>query len=386
MRKIQMVDLKGQYANIKAQVDKSIMDVIESTAFVNGPEVHAFQKELEDYLGVKHVIPCANGTDALQIAMMGLGLKPGDEVITADFTFAATVEVIALLQLTPVLVDVDPINFNIDVAAIKKAITPKTKAIVPVHLFGLAANMDEIMALANEHDLYVIEDNAQGIGATYTSPKDQTKVKTGAIGHVGSTSFFPSKNLGCYGDGGAIFTNDDALAHIIRGVVNHGMYERYHHDVVGVNSRLDSIQAAVLRAKLPHLDTYNTARRNAARKYTSAFAGVDHIVTPTGFCDAGESICDTCDCHVFHQYTLKITNGKRDDLVKHLNEQGIPCGVYYPIPLHLQKAYRDERYNEADFVVTNQLVKEVISLPMHTELDNEQIAFITKTVIDFVAN
>ena len=386
MRKIQMVDLKGQYANIKAQVDKSIMDVIESTAFVNGPEVHAFQKELEDYLGVKHVIPCANGTDALQIAMMGLGLKPGDEVITADFTFAATVEVIALLQLTPVLVDVDPINFNIDVAAIKKAITPKTKAIVPVHLFGLTANMDEIMALANEHDLYVIEDNAQGIGATYTSPKDQTKVKTGAIGHVGSTSFFPSKNLGCYGDGGAIFTNDDALAHIIRGVVNHGMYERYHHDVVGVNSRLDSIQAAVLRAKLPHLDTYNTARRNAARKYTSAFAGVDHIVTPTGFCDAGESICDTCDCHVFHQYTLKITNGKRDDLVKHLNEQGIPCGVYYPIPLHLQKAYRDERYNEADFVVTNQLVKEVISLPMHTELDNEQIAFITKTVIDFVAN
>lgn len=386
MRKIQMVDLKGQYANIKTQVDKSIMDVIESTAFVNGPEVHAFQKELEDYLGVKHVIPCANGTDALQIAMMGLGLKPGDEVITADFTFAATVEVIALLQLTPVLVDVDPINFNIDIAAIKKAITPRTKAIVPVHLFGLAANMDEIMALANEHDLYVIEDNAQGIGATYTSPKDQTKIKTGAIGHVGSTSFFPSKNLGCYGDGGAIFTNDDDLAHIIRGIVNHGMYERYHHDVVGVNSRLDSIQAAVLRAKLPHLDNYNTARRNAARKYTAAFAEVDHIVTPTGFCDAGQSICDTCDCHVFHQYTLKITNGKRDDLVKHLNEKGIPCGVYYPIPLHLQKAYRDERYDEADFVVTNQLVKEVVSLPMHTELDNEQIAFITKTVIDFVAN
>lgn len=386
MRKIQMVDLKGQYANIKTQVDKSIMDVIESTAFVNGPEVHAFQKELEDYLGVKHVIPCANGTDALQIAMMGLGLKPGDEVITADFTFAATVEVIALLQLTPVLVDVDPINFNIDIAAIKKAITPRTKAIVPVHLFGLAANMDEIMALANEHDLYVIEDNAQGIGATYTSPKDQTKIKTGAIGHVGSTSFFPSKNLGCYGDGGAIFTNDDDLAHIIRGIVNHGMYERYHHDVVGVNSRLDSIQAAVLRAKLPHLDNYNTARRNAARKYTAAFAEVDHIVTPTGFCDAGQSICDTCDCHVFHQYTLKITNGKRDDLVKHLNEKGIPCGVYYPIPLHLQKAYRDERYNEADFVVTNQLVKEVVSLPMHTELDNEQITFITKTVIDFVAN
>ncbi|MFT4668655.1 MAG: UDP-2-acetamido-2-deoxy-ribo-hexuluronate aminotransferase [Flavobacteriaceae bacterium] len=383
MRKIQMVDLKGQYQRIQERVDKSIKEVIETTAFINGPQVHDFQKELEEYLGVKHVIPCANGTDALQIAMMGLGLKPGDEVITADFTFAATVEVIALLQLTPVLVDVDPFNFNIDVAAIKKAITPRTKAIVPVHLFGLAANMDEIMDLARAHDLYVIEDNAQGIGADYSS-RDGAKKKCGAIGHVASTSFFPSKNLGCYGDGGAIFTNDDDLAHVIRGIVNHGMYVRYHHDVVGVNSRLDSIQAAVLRAKLPLLNEYNVARRNAARKYTQALAGIDSIITPSGSCKGETSICDSCNCHVFHQYTLRILNSDRDGLVQHLNEKNIPCGVYYPIPLHNQKAYKDSRYNEADFVVTNQLVKEVISLPMHTELDDEQINFITKTIIDFV--
>lgn len=385
MRKIQMVDLKGQYEHIKERVNSSVLEVIESTAYINGPEVHQFQKELEDYLGVKHVIPCANGTDALQVAMMGLGLKPGDEVITADFTFAATVEVIALLGLTPVLVDVDPINFNIDIEAIKNAITPKTKAIVPVHLFGLAANMDAIMEIAEEHNLYVIEDNAQGIGADYKS-KDGTKRKAGSIGHVASTSFFPSKNLGCYGDGGAIFTNDDDLAHTIRGIVNHGMYVRYHHDVVGVNSRLDSIQATILRAKLPNLDAYNAARRNAARKYSKAFAGIENIITPTGFCDAGNSICDTCDCHVFHQYTLRVLNTDRDALVAHLQQNDIPCGVYYPIPLHSQKAYVDERYNEDDFKVTNQLVKEVISLPMHTELDDEQIAFITDTVIKFVSN
>ena len=383
MQKIQMVDLKGQYQQIKQEIDKSINDVIESTAFINGPEVHHFQQELEEYLGVKHVIPCANGTDALQIAMMGLGLKPGDEVITADFTFAATVEVIALLQLTPVLVDVDPITFNIDVAAIKKAITPRTKAIVPVHLFGLAANMDEIMDLAKENDLYVIEDNAQGIGADYLS-KDGSKRKCGTLGHVASTSFFPSKNLGCYGDGGAIFTNDDELAHKLRGIVNHGMYVRYHHDVVGVNSRLDSIQAAVLRTKLPLLNEYNVTRRNTARKYTKALAGIDNIITPSGSCKGETSICDSCDCHVFHQYTLRILNSDRDELVQHLNENSIPCGVYYPIPLHNQKAYEDSRYNEADFTVTNQLVKEVISLPMHTELDDEQINFITKTIIDFV--
>lgn len=380
-----MVDLKGQYQKIKKEVDTSILNVIESTAFVNGPEVHAFQKELEDYLAVKNVIPCANGTDALQIAMMGLGLKPGDEVITADFTFAATVEVIALLGLTPVLVDVDPITFNIDVNAIKKAITPKTKAIVPVHLFGLAAPMDEIMELANQYNLYVIEDNAQGIGATYTS-KNGSKKKTGGIGHIGSTSFFPSKNLGCYGDGGAIFTNDDELAHIIRGIVNHGMYKRYHHDVVGVNSRLDAIQACVLRAKLPHLDHYNLARKEAAYKYTQAFKGNKNMITPTCYCEQKNYNYATCDCHVYHQYTLRILNGKRDELVNHLQEREIPCGVYYPIPLHLQKAYQDTRYQEENFMVTNQLVKEVISLPMHTELDDKQINFITQTILNFIGN
>ncbi len=375
MKKIQMVDLKGQYEEIKEQVNSSILEVIDSTAFINGPEVQQFQKELEEYLDVKNVIPCANGTDALQIAMMGLGLKPGDEVITADFTFAATVEVIALLQLTPVLVDVERNTFNIDPEAIKKAITPKTKAIVPVHLFGQTANMDAIMEIAAEHNLYVIEDNAQAIGANYHF-KDGKKAKAGVLGHVASTSFFPSKNLGCYGDGGAIFTNDDELAHGIRGIVNHGMYKRYHHDVVGVNSRLDSIQAAVLRAKLPKLDSYNKARQEAAKKYSEAFKGQENIITPHT-----ESSADT---HVYHQYTLKILNGKRDALVQHLNEKGIPCGVYYPIPLHSQKAYKDERYKESDFPVTNQLVKEVISLPMHTELDDEQINFIASEVIEFV--
>jgi len=382
MKKIQMVDLQGQYAKIKEVVSPSLEEVLESAAFINGPKVHQFQKNLEDYLGVKHVIPCANGTDALQISMMGLGLKPGDEVITADFTFAATVEVIALLNLTPVLVDVDPVTFNIDIEAVKNAITPKTKAIVPVHLFGLAADMDPLIELAREHNLYVIEDNAQGIGATYTH-KDGSKTKTGVIGHVASTSFFPSKNLGCYGDGGAIFTNDDALAHTIRGIVNHGMYKRYHHDVVGVNSRLDSLQAAVLDAKLPHLDAYNTARRNAARKYNAAFKDHPKITIPTGRTSC-EGICDTCDCHVFHQYTLVLQDVDRNALAEHLNANGIPCGVYYPIPLHLQKAYKDERYNEADFKVTNSLVDSVISLPMHTELEDAQIDFITSTVLKFI--
>lgn len=375
MKKIQMVDLKGQYDDIKDLVNTSIQEVLETTTYINGPKVHQFQKNLEHYLGVKHVIPCANGTDALQIAMMGLGLKPGDEVITADFTFAATVEVIALLQLTPVLVDVNEDDFNINIEAIKKAITPKTKAIVPVHLFGQCANMEAIMDIAKAHNLYVIEDNAQAIGANYTF-KDGKKAQAGTIGHVASTSFFPSKNLGCYGDGGAIFTNDDALAHTIRGIVNHGMYERYHHDVVGVNSRLDSIQAAVLDAKLPHLDIYNKKRREAANKYDNAFKNISNIITPHR--NGGE------DAHVFHQYTLRILGTDRDALVKHLNEKGIPCGVYYPIPLHKQKAYSDSRYNEADFPVTNQLVKDVISLPMHTELDDEQIEFITSTIINFI--
>ena len=375
MKKLQMVDLKSQYQHIKEQINAGIQEVLDTTAYINGPQVHEFQKSLENYLGAKHVIPCANGTDALQIAMMGLGLKAGDEVITADFTFAATVEVVALLGITPVLVDVDEDNMNISIEAIKKAITPKTKAIVPVHLFGRAANMDAIMEIAKEHNLFVIEDNAQAIGANYTW-KDGTKQKVGTIGHVGATSFFPSKNLGCYGDGGAIFTNDDALAHVIRGIVNHGMYERYHHDVVGVNSRLDSIQAVVLNAKLPHLDAYGQARRKAAKAYNDAFAANEHIVTPA-FDFEG-------DDHVFHQYVMRITNGKRDALLAHLQENGIPCAIYYPIPLHVQKAYADARYNDADFAVTNKLCKEVIALPMHTELDDEQIAFITSTILNFV--
>jgi dTDP-4-amino-4,6-dideoxygalactose transaminase len=375
MKKIQMVDLKSQYEKIKKSVNTSIQEVLDTNTYINGPQVHQFQKNLEEYLDVKHVIPCANGTDALQIAMMGLDLKPGDEVITADFTFAATVEVIALLQLRPVLVDVDLYNMNISIEGIKRAITPKTKAIVPVHLFGRAANMEAIMAIAAAHNLYVIEDNAQAIGANCKF-SDGTKKKAGTIGHVGATSFFPSKNLGCYGDGGAIFTNDDALAHQIRGIVNHGMYERYHHDVVGVNSRLDSIQAAVLNAKLPLLDQYNTARQNAARKYSLAFDGHKNIIAP--------SICAICDCHVFHQYTLRIINADRNGLMQHLLDKGIPCAIYYPIPLHLQKAYLDPRYKEDHFPVTNQLVKEVISLPMHTELDDEQIEFITGSVLEYL--
>jgi len=370
-----MVDLKSQYDKIKDTVNASIQEVLDTNAYINGPQVHQFQKSLEEYLDIKHVIPCANGTDALQIAMMGLDLKPGDEVITADFTFAATVEVIALLQLTPVLVDVDMMNMNISIEGIKKAITPKTKAIVPVHLFGRAANMEAIMAIAAAHNLYVIEDNAQAIGANCKF-LDGTKKKAGTIGHVGATSFFPSKNLGCYGDGGAIFTNDDALAHKIRGIVNHGMYERYHHDVVGVNSRLDSIQAAVLNAKLRLLDQYNKARREAAAKYNTAFAEHSKIVIPEF--DLNE------DDHVFHQYTLRIINADRDGLMQHLLNKGIPCAIYYPIPLHLQKAYLDARYKEEDFPVTNQLVIEVISLPMHTELDDEQIKFITDSVLEFL--
>lgn len=375
MKKIQMVDLKSQYEGIKEQVNQSIQEILESSAYINGPQVHSFQANLEEYTGSKHVIPCANGTDALQIAMMGLGLKPGDEVITADFTFAATVEVIGLLQLTPVLVDVCPDTFNISIEALKKAITPKTKAIVPVHLFGQAANMEAIMEIAKEHNLFVIEDNAQGIGANYTFA-DGTKAKTGAIGHVAATSFFPSKNLGCYGDGGAIFTNDDELAHVIRGIVNHGMYERYHHDVIGVNSRLDSIQAAVLNAKLPNLDTYNNARRAAAKAYSTALANHPNIVTPK---IEGEE-----DSHVFHQYTLRIVNANRNGLMAHLQSKDIPCAIYYPIPLHKQKAYLDPRYKEEDFPITNQLVQEVLSLPMHSELEAEQIKFITDEILAFL--
>ncbi|PKH49337.1 transcriptional regulator [Tenacibaculum sp. Bg11-29] len=375
MKKIQMVDLQGQYAKIKPQVNKAFDSVLDTAYYIGGPEVKGFGSDLEKYLDVKHVIPCANGTDALQIAMMGLGLEQGDEVITADFTFAATVEVIALLKLTPVLVDVEPDTFNIDIEALKKAITPKTKAIVPVHLFGQCANMEAVMQIAKEHNLFVIEDNAQAIGADYTF-SDGTKKKSGTIGHIGTTSFFPSKNLGCYGDGGAIFTNDDDLAHTIRGIVNHGMYKRYYHDVVGVNSRLDSLQAAVLQIKLPLLDNFCDARRKAAMYYSEAFSTNSNIITPA------ISVFTT---HVFHQYTLRITNGKRDELHQYLLDNNIPNAIYYPVPLHAQKAYKDERYNENNFAITNQLIDEVISLPMHTELDEEQLMFITKTINDFVS-
>ena len=382
MKKIQMVDLQSQYKHIKTKVDDSVLNVMENASFINGPSVKSFQKNLENYLNVKHVIPCANGTDALQIAMMGLNLKPGDEVITADFTFAATAEVIALLNLTPVLVDVDLETFNINCNEIRKAITSKTKAIVPVHLFGQAANMQEIMEIAKEHNLYVIEDNAQAIGSEYQFSSG-SKVKTGTIGNVGTTSFFPSKNLGCFGDGGAIFTNDDDLAHKLRGIVNHGMYKRYHHDVVGVNSRLDSIQAAVLNTKLPHLDSYNKARQNAARNYTTALKNTEGILTPK----AGKmctQICENCDCHVFHQYTIRILNNKRDGLIKHLSDSNIPFGVYYPIPLHRQKAYLNSRYNENDFSNTNLLCEQVISLPMHSELELDQINFICEKINSFL--
>ena len=382
MRKIQMVDLVSQYRDIRDEVLSSFGEILDSAAFINGPQVKAFQEELEAYLDVKHVIPCANGTDALQIAMMGLGLKPGDEVITADFTFAATVEVIGLLGLTPVLVDVDPRTFNIDPKAVELAIGPKTKAIVPIHLFGQCADMDALMDLAEKHKLFVIEDNAQAIGANYQFADGRRK-KAGTVGHVGSTSFFPSKNLGAYGDGGAIFTNDDDLAHTLRGIVNHGMYKRYYHDVIGVNSRLDSLQAAVLRAKLPRLEEYCNRRREAARAYNRAFRDHPQILTPVTVRDC-EGICDTCDCHVFHQYTLRILGGHRDALAKHLADKGIPFGIYYPVPLHRQKAYADPRYLESDFPVTNQLSEEVISLPMHTELDKEQLDYICETVLSFL--
>ncbi|MFV0144871.1 DegT/DnrJ/EryC1/StrS family aminotransferase [Empedobacter stercoris] len=368
MKKIQMVDLQSQYQKIKGDVDAAIMNVLDSAAFINGPEVKQFETELQEYLNVKHVIPCGNGTDALQIALMALGLEPGDEVITADFTFAATVEVIDLLKLNSVLVDVDYDTFTIDTEKLKAAITPKTKAIIPVHLFGQCANMDEIMAIAKEHNLYVVEDTAQAIGAEYKGQK------AGTIGHIGCTSFFPSKNLGCYGDGGAIFTNDDDIAHRLRGIVNHGMYKRYYHDEVGVNSRLDSVQAAVLRRKLPFLDEYNAARNKAAAYYSEAFKDIDALITPS----KGE---DTT--HVFHQYTLRVTNGKRNELQAFLTEKEIPAMIYYPVPLRKQKAYDNGHYNDADFPNTNKLVEEVMSLPMHTELEEEQLVYITSAVREF---
>ena len=383
MKKIQMVDLQTQYQKIKNEVDMSVISIMEDATFINGPIVNTFQKNLEEFLNVKHVIPCANGTDALQIAMMSLGLKPGDEVITSNFTFAATVEVIALLNLKPVLIDVDLETFNIDCEKLEKSIGPKTKAIVPVHLFGQPADMETIMQIAKEHNLYVIEDNAQAIGAEYQF-KSGIKQKAGTIGDIGTTSFFPSKNLGCFGDGGALFTNDDDLAVKIRGIVNHGMYKRYHHDVVGVNSRLDSVQAAVLNAKLPYLNSYNKSRQDSARKYSEALKNCNEIMTPI-LSNGCVKICGSCDCHVFHQYTIRIISDRRDDLANYLSDQKIPFGIYYPIPLHKQKAYESKAYSDEDFVNTNTLCDQVISLPMHSELTDEQIDFITDKVIKFLA-
>lgn len=374
MKQIPMVDLVSQYQKIKPEVDAAIFEILSNASFINGPAVKQFQQSLEKYLNIKHVIPCANGTDALQVAMMALDLKPGEEVITTSFTFIATAEVIALLKLTPVLVDVDKDTFNIDPEAIEKAITPKTKAIVPVHLFGQCADMDAIMEIAKKHNLYVIEDNAQAIGADHTSA-DGTIRKAGTIGHIGCTSFFPSKNLGCYGDGGAIFTNDDELAKRLRVIVNHGMEVRYYHDSVGVNSRLDSIQAAVLNIKLKHLDEYAKARRYAADYYNRAFEKSDKLKTP---------VTASFTNHVFHQYTLVTRNVDRQALMDHLQSKGIASAIYYPVPLHLQKAYIDPRYNQGDFPVTEDLSQSVISLPIHTEFDEESLKYVTDAVLEFV--
>ena len=376
MKKIQMVDLQTQYQHIKEDIDRGIQAVIDSAAFVKGPAVSEFQSHLEAYTGAKHVITVGNGTDALQIALMGLGLKPGDEVITPTFTFIATAEVAALLGFTPVVVDVDWDTMNISVEAIRKAITPRTKAIVPVHLFGQCADMEPIMAIAREHHLYVVEDACQAIGAQYTF-SDGTTRQAGTMGDIGCTSFFPSKNLGCYGDGGAIFTNNDELAAQMRAIANHGMVVRYHHDRVGVNSRLDAIQAAVLDAKLPHLDEYIAARQRAAAYYDKAFAGNPHVLTPAR---------QAHSTHVYHQYTLRLSGVDRDKVREALAEREIPSMVYYPVPLHLQKAYQDPRYKAGDFPVAERLAGCVLSLPMHTELSDEQLLAITSAVGEVIAN
>ena len=376
MKPIQMVDLVGQYQHIKAEVDVALQRVIDSTAFINGPEVKEFEKELGAYLGVKHVIGCANGTDALQIAMMALGLQPGDEVIIPSFTFVATVEVVALLGIVPVFADVLPGTYNIDPADIKRKITPKTKAIVPVHLFGQTADMDAIMAIAREHSLFVIEDNCQAVGSDYTSG-DGAKRKSGAIGHIGTTSFFPSKNLGCYGDGGALFTNDDDVAKKLRRVCNHGSDVRYYHEVVGVNSRLDSMQAAILRIKLKRLDQYSAARNAVADAYDKVFSGLEHLTVPQRSPNS---------THVFHQYTMRVSGGHRDGLKKHLEAHGVPAMIYYPVSCHMQNAYKSARFPEGSLPVTEQLTHEVLSLPMSTELDNEQLTHITNTVKSYFNN
>lgn len=369
-----MVDLKGQYQKIKTEIDASIADVIQSAAFINGAPVGQFADALAKYLDVKHVIPCANGTDALQIAMMALGLKAGDEVITPSFTYIATVEVVALLGLKPVFVDVDPQTFTMDLAQIEAAITPKTKAIVPVHLYGHSAKMEEILALAKKHNLFVIEDNAQAIGGHYTFA-DGSKKANGTMGDIGCTSFFPSKNLGCYGDGGAIFTNDDALAAELKMVANHGQSKRYYHDVVGCNSRLDTIQAAILNIKLQHLDSYCDARRAVASAYNAAFANHPNIVTPH---EAAFTH------HVYHQYTLQVDGVDRDALVAMLAEHGVPSMIYYPVPAHRQKMFSALNLPEANLPITDWLTSRVISLPIHTEMNEATLNKITSTFLDCI--
>jgi dTDP-4-amino-4,6-dideoxygalactose transaminase len=367
MKKIEMVDLRSQYERLKADIDSAIAGVITSTAFIKGPDVRLFEEELQRYLGARNVIACANGTDALQIAMMALGLRAGDEVITTNFTFIATVEVIEVLGLKVVLVDPEPGTFNISLEALEKAITPRTKAIVPVHLFGQCADMEPMMELAGRHGIHIIEDVAQATGTEYRF-SDGTVKKAGTMGTIGCTSFFPSKNLGCYGDGGALFTDDDELAALIRSITNHGMKVRYYHDTVGVNSRLDTIQAAVLRVKLRHLDDFNEARQKAAAHYDSELSGVRGLTVPVRAANSS---------HIFHQYTLRIDGGERNRLRECLENEGIPSMIYYPVPLHMQKAYAHLGYRADEFPVTTRLTGEVLSLPMHTELDDEQLSYIT---------
>ena len=369
-----MVDTKSQYHKIKPAVDKAVIEVMESTAFINGKPVQDFAAHLSAYLGIPHTIPCANGTDALQIAMMALGLQPGDEVITPSFTYIATTEVIALLRLTPVFVEVDPRTFCMDPASVEQAITSRTRAIVPVHLYGQSAPMEEIMEIARKHQLYVIEDNAQAIGCDYRF-SDGTRRKTGTIGHIGATSFYPSKNLGAFGDGGAIFTSDDALAAKMRMIANHGQSRQYYHDTVGCNSRLDTIQAAILDIKLQHLDAYAAARRAAADYYDQAFAGHPRISTPYRASYSG---------HVFHQYTLLLEGVDREGLKQFLAAKGIPSMIYYPVPGHKQKMFEEFGVASKEMPVTDWLTERVISLPIHTELDEEQLAYITSNVLEYL--
>jgi dTDP-4-amino-4,6-dideoxygalactose transaminase len=371
--KIEMVDLKGQYQKIKTEIDQAMINCVESAEFINGKLVAEFSDNLAKFVGAKHVIPCANGTDALQIALMALNLKPGDEVIVPAFTYVATAEVIALLNLVPVMVDVMPDDFSINLEQVKQSITPKTKAIVPVHLFGQCAGMEELLLIAKENNIYVVEDTAQAIGAEYTF-KDGSIQQAGTMGDVGTTSFFPSKNLGCYGDGGAIFTNNDELANRLKMMANHGQSKKYQHDVIGVNSRLDTLQAAILNIKLKHLNEYCAARNSAADYYDHELKNIDGLITPVRVSNS---------THVFHQYTMKIKDGKRDALKNYLQEKGIPSMVYYPFPLHFQKAYQSNRFPKGSLPISEKLCEEVLSLPIHTEMTVEMQNFIINTIKEF---